>query len=536
MWQIAAFRRGAWTRLEPLELPAQPPSSAALRDLARQRLESQSALLHYLDQEARDASSPVNGARDAIELWSKLAADEVRADSLGQGTVVAWEEALALLADRDESGDTRATAATLAWHDHTAVLVPLSGDEQDIVFEYLPEASDEQRIERLRLRYASGPEYTLETVLDWRGYFGRECWIVDGWRTMRQSGMGYIASIRGTTGFVAGMVMRRLTRSQPTLERDPTAGSRRKRMRDLYPQLAAACRDLADISAPITHDHAMVFIHGTVSCGLQGLKDLYATAAPQQVYRYEHDTFRKVDENGAELAELISSRLRAKRLLLVAHSRGGLVARVALDLLAKHNYPSDLQLYTFGAPHAGTPLVAIAGSTLNLVFKLGAEIVGGIPMLGLPVKVFSTLSSSPKLPSGIDIMREDNDTLALLNALAVHGAVFSWGADFPVNGTPSGFGIDIQGALLATLGGFPHDLVVPTASALACGTAQPVLSCSHAQYFLQPVVRDAIEHFFPPTPAPTPPVPQSPPPGGSIKIGDGYVLIGGIRVPRRTTP
>ena len=161
--------------------------------------------------------------------------------------------------------------------------------------------------------------------------------------------------------------MLRLTRSQPTLEHDPTASGRLIKLSERYPRIANGCPDLSRIS-PIELDCAVVFVHGVVSCGIWGLKDLYQSARtiPQNIFRYEHDTFRRLDENASELAELIHNRIRTKRLLIAAHSRGGLVARFALANLLQRGFGGQTEVFTFGTPHLGTPLVEVGGKALNL--------------------------------------------------------------------------------------------------------------------------------------------------------------------------
>ena len=53
-----------------------------------------------------------------------------------------------------------------------------------------------------------------------------------------------------------------------------------------------------------------------------------------QILRYEHDTWLRVADNARDLASLVrASSLR--HVVFVAHSRGGLVARLAMGLLSQ---------------------------------------------------------------------------------------------------------------------------------------------------------------------------------------------------------
>lgn len=531
MWKVAALIEGSWIEIDVVELERQPFSTDALRHVVLERLPDFPRLHDYLGQEIE-----AGGTRDAIELWSAAAQrGALEFDWAGAGRIEAVEEALAYYsATINTGGEKRRTPSTLAWHDHTAVIIRLSGNEQSIRIEYTPSLREENRVARLRHRYASS-EHTLEATLDWRGYFGEKSGIIDHWTTLRRRGDGYVASIKGTAGFIVASVLRRLTRPSPTLNEDPTAKGRLITMSEKYPQIASSCPDLSTVT-PVAHvDCAIIFVHGTVSCGIQGLKQLYEAPTqtiPHPIYRYEHDTFRKLDENGSELAELISARVHAKRLLIVAHSRGGLVARTALPVLARGGYRGDISVYTFGTPHEGTPLVALGGKALNLLFKLGEDIIGSIPVMTPLTKAYSYLIDSPTLPPGIEALREDSDALAMLRLHGDISRVRSWGSEFDIQTAPSGFGVLVEGVLLGSFTDRLHDLVVPTPSALAFGKAEPVLTCSHVHYFADPAVKAAISSFCPTPGNPIVDLQPAPSAGGVQDMGD-YLIIAGVRVPKK---
>ncbi len=139
----------------------------------------------------------------------------------------------------------------------------------------------------------------------------------------------------------------------------------------------------------------------------------------------------------------------------------------------------------------------MGGQFLNLLYKLGGIVLNAIPMTSLLEKAYSFLIESPTLPAGIAIMREDSEELALLNAYGDGTRVISWGAQFPIDSNRSGFGILTTGALLGAMAGIGNDLVVPTHSALGFGIPQPILNCSHTQYFEEPKVHMAIKSFYP---------------------------------------
>jgi pimeloyl-ACP methyl ester carboxylesterase len=222
-----------------------------------------------------------------------------------------------------------------------------------------------------------------------------------------------LATLRGAPGFLVGTVLKIVTRPEPTLEADPRWQSRLAELESRYRYLADACPNLCEVERAV-HDQAMVFVHGTLSCGMVSLKDLfglavegYSVAGP--VYRYEHDTFLPLKANADELADWIEHKLRiGRRLVIAAHSRGGLVAVAAAARLMKNRYPAEIVVRTFGTPFRGTPLVAIGKKALTVLAKLGEDIATAVPvpMLSALAKGFFYLFDSPTLPPGIMAMQE----------------------------------------------------------------------------------------------------------------------------------
>jgi hypothetical protein len=515
MWRAAALVEGVLTEILITPLEGEAFSTDRVYSAAGQL---QSFPIDHLDHEKDNRDT----RREAIELWSTLAETEAdQFDWAGPTKIRKVESAIALdFESSREIGAPRLQFNTLAWHDKTAVIIPISDKVNNVIVEYQPSLSAETQIARFRHLYASS-EHTLETILDWRGYFGTNSAVVDGWTKMRSAGHSFVASIRGAVGYVVGTVLRRLTRPQPTLERDPTAAGRLLKMSDRHPHIANGCPDLSRTS-PVELDCALVFVHGMVSCGIQGLKDLYplGSAIPRNIFRFEHDTFRRLDENASELADLIHSRIHTKRLLIAAHSRGGLVARLALANLLQRGFDGQIEVFTFGTPHLGTPLVELGGKALNLIYKLGEDFVGAIPSVMPLTKAYSYLIDAPILPPGIDVMRENSDFMGMLRLLGSSDRIRSYGSQFDIeSATPSGFGVIVEGALLGAFGKGSHDLLVPTESALGFGIPQRALTCSHVHYFQQPTVQSAITQYCPkPTASPE------------------YVVIGDRRVRQCSPP
>jgi hypothetical protein len=542
MWKIAAFSNGAWSTIPFLERTGVPPSSQVAVLMAQEFANTiQTNLLGYLREEASSPFGPlgVGGSREAIELWSKQAEMEFHEFNIAMNTKIEpIEEGLAYYATYTQ-GTARSIPDTLVWHDRTVVVIPIEPDVEEIAIEYEPDLRDENRV--IRMQQNAAPDHKLETIFEWRGYFGQQSEIIDGWNAMRLRGKNFLATLRARSGFLVGFVLRRLSRQQKVLDRDPTYASRLSSMVARYPDIA---RDIPDLSAAQATqlDAVMVFVHGTVSCGIQNLKDLYPGHIRIPTFRFEHDTFRPLEENGTGLAELVAARLQAKQVYVVGHSRGGLVGRVAKEKLRRLGYGCPMNLVTFGTPHLGTPLAKIGAKMLNLFFKLGSDLVGMIPHATPLAMAYSYLIGGAALPPGLDIMREDSDALALLNAIGDSSGSECWASKFDMNAGPSGFGVEIEGILMGAMGSVANDLVVPASSALAFGEARPLLACSHLSYFQQPEVQNFFDSLAVRAMAPTgrafaagasTSVGQAAPSAGALSYQPDQVRVGNVRTQKQ---
>jgi pimeloyl-ACP methyl ester carboxylesterase len=376
--------------------------------------------------------------------------------------------------------------------------------------------------------------HSLETIFDARSCHGTNTAVIDRFMEMRSQGAAFVAAIRVNAGVLVGRVLNRITRRQPQPLRDPYYESRLTEMETRWWHLAASCADLRRAAVTRQSDRAMVFVHGTLSCALQSLKDLFATTPQKElVFRFEHDTFARIGDNGRELATLIRDKLPVKRLVLVAHSRGGLVARVATALLQREHFGGEVRLLTFGTPHAGTPLVRVSSGLLNLLLKLGSPIVDGVPLMTPLLAAFFNVYNVSSLPDGISVMHESSEVLQLLNSGAASDHVECWGSEFDQASTESGFGIDTENVLTGVMGRIAHDLVVPTASALAWGAKQAPLTCSHDRYFEREEVRAAVMAALQPPAAPPPSVAAPVSDRSSRGATDGIPVLTPFRLVRR---
>jgi len=157
--------------------------------------------------------------------------------------------------------------------------------------------------------------------------------------------------------------------------RDPLFALRRSARNLQHAALARVFRELnATIPASAKPLH-IVFVHGGLSCCFDAFADLFpriqaslrelaGAAQAVTLLRFEHDTFQPVRANAERLCGLVMDKLAHDRsgvpqpeLLFIAHSRGGLVARLASDLLIEraHWREDRLEVFTYGSPHRGTP-------------------------------------------------------------------------------------------------------------------------------------------------------------------------------------
>src|SRR6202020_803855 len=144
MWNVLSYAKGVWEPIQIAELPAGvPPSSEAALFPARQLLQRQYPhLLTYLESEASTSVEPdaASTARIAIELWSKAAETQsYEFEWSGRGKIEALDEAVAYFPDFKPSDMGPSIPSTLAWHDRTGVIIPVSDDTEELLIEYVPD-------------------------------------------------------------------------------------------------------------------------------------------------------------------------------------------------------------------------------------------------------------------------------------------------------------------------------------------------------------------------------------------------------------
>lgn len=430
---------------------------------------------HLLDQEVElhETTGGLPG-RDAVEIWSA----RVERPLFESPSFLIRRQGQ-MLAVEDEYG-----TLTLG-HERTIVVFPA---EETVKISYQAEASD------------TSPDFFL---FEWRLYAGESTGIREGFQRMLQSfsaaaGKAWrFAEIKcgKVSGFVVGTILRVSGRISPQpLKHDPSWRIRLshslKAGGELYPSITDVghCGEIT------------VLVHGTISTCYDAFRCLMQRGLARTVARFEHDTFISILDNARELAEDAGA-TGATEITFIAHSRGGLVARLAAhQLLEDDSRPAKrVKILAFGTPHLGTPLVGQTVGVLRSLAAVGAPFVGGIPVMD-PTAAFIgyVFAKFDELPIGIAEMKESSTLLTLLPKLRQAGNCYSWGGAYNIQRDPAGFGSAFNGAWGEHVFDGDSDLVVPTHSALGFGTPIRVNGCAHTTYFEHhEVLRTLASHGVP---------------------------------------
>jgi hypothetical protein len=291
--------------------------------------------------------------------------------------------------------------------------------------------------------------------------------------------------------------------------RDPFRYGRLRHFEERYPAIAREYPDIAlalnDVGVFRAVHKAqagtavIVFVHGTFSCAVPNLAFLHPLQIP--TYRFEHDTFLTITKNAENLKEAIENFVpKGARVYLVAHSRGGLVSRVAAQILKSY----ETEVLTFGTPHRGTPLANIARRAATGILAMGRAVIlasGGAAVRAVfpwdPASLAGKLLLKGmlvrKFPDGIDAMRPESDFIGALDA-RVPFVLRTWGGQCDSNDLHKGaFAIDVREALKGAFEGAANDGIVSFDSATAAGAAEcALIPCTHFEYFSRPEVRAKI--------------------------------------------
>ncbi len=368
-----------------------------------------------------------------------------------------------------------------AWHEPGTLIIDVTGLTELEFYEKPSEylASDHTKLPQ------------PEAFLDWRGYFGENTLTVEDEEKLEPQeydieGRSKITlKLAGTAGVIIGTIVRWLGQPRKP-SRDYSQYPRLKYYESKLPHLEKAYPSLTNLDLlsdinlykPIKAP-TLVVIHGTFSCALPILSKLDPLNI--KAFRFEHDTFKSISDNAKKLTELVRKYLQSDPLIIVGHSRGGLVARLAArDLFSDHN----VMVRTYGTPHLGTPLANAGAKGFRALASCGGIFLKNLEM-DPATAVLRYLFRPRDLPSGLSVMRTDSETLKAMNIGSEQFELRSYGGTYDVKSYPDGKGTAfMQGFAKGAFDRKKNDLVVPTSSALGAGNGKDIPgSCAHSQYF-----------------------------------------------------
>ncbi len=127
------------------------------------------------------------------------------------------------------------------------------------------------------------------------------------------------------------------------------------------------------ITAAPADDYICLFVHGLAETELDWCEEYaqVARAAGFSPAYVRYNSGLSINENGEKFRELLAG-LHPTRLVLVAHSMGGLIARVAIENGQGQWREALTDLVTLGAPHNGAPLERVANTMINIAAQFDA--------------------------------------------------------------------------------------------------------------------------------------------------------------------
>ena len=263
-----------------------------------------------------------------------------------------------------------------------------------------------------------------------------------------------------------------------------------------HPNVARFIPRLEQLGAGSVRGRCVIIVHGTFSCAVPAAEAIYARAGQGCYVRFEHDTFRSIDENAKDLCEQILRTCgKGCELLLLGHSRGGLVACRAAAFLQMDGHRS-VQVWTHGTPHRGTPLAGYRGQLSTAIFSCLYRLCGRLRNdqihATLVEGAFAYLLRDHRLPIGVEVMRPGSPWLESHEHLSTRlQDLRTWGGRTDPRGATAGIAL-LRGLQHVFFPTEENDLVVPTASALLGASATRLDGCHHFGYYEQPTILDEI--------------------------------------------
>jgi (2Fe-2S) ferredoxin len=385
-WDVVGISAGdVYHRLRVVahdEVPSGEAMSAALRYDAEAPEQMSGTMQHHLD--AIHGTLP---GVDPITVWAEdAAASDEEADLDGVVAAIDLPSSAVGLLYIPNDGQP----GCMAWHEHAFAVVRIPGGLDRVLVVY--GESHDARVDRaaadafVRSHAMAGEppsDHVMETSIEWFGFFGDNTIASsgsDGVPSPGRTGTTVEIETGGLPGVLALRAWQWLGSPLRRPRHDPLFQARlANQLRHLNG--SPATPEVGDVA--VWPSPTAVWIHGTVSCGLASDRYLDGLLPPpnQALLRYEHDTFLSIEKNVEDLARIISERAPAKleQLLLVGHSRGGLVARGTANKLATRLPDFPVRVLTLGTPHLGTPIVNTAHRALRALVGITTFGISQLP-------------------------------------------------------------------------------------------------------------------------------------------------------------
>lgn len=221
---------------------------------------------------------------------------------------------------------------------------------------------------------------------------------------------------------------------------------------------------------------------------------------------WPHDTLAPIDANAQKLADTLYRQFNESpgtRIVLVGHSRGGLVARAAAVKLASGAYGDFVErirlIVTFGTPHEGSPLAEHDARTLGTYFLLlnatgtAASVLDVLTYLGarsgegiLDLKPIGAATAERPRSYTYQLLEDERSAAGRLGRPLRVTPVVAIGGNVGRIENPTRLQRAAMRFVRWHAGAADHDLVVPLDSSLSADlppSAQLTVPCNHFGYF-----------------------------------------------------
>lgn len=263
-------------------------------------------------------------------------------------------------------------------------------------------------------------------------------------------------------------------------------------------------------------DH-VILVHGGLSSSRSGFSDLLLQEKVSNhqgpwkymrllndicVWRFEHESFVRVMRNVVYLVREVRSRIvrhsvAPGHIALIAHSRGGVVARLAAAYLSEFEPDWRIRVFTFGAPHNGTWVFRRIGArwalASNVMERLYKSVDGVINYDLLAQLQLVSRALEYDIPIGFKDV-EPAVVARLIEKAPSFNEIITWGSHWkPAAGTLWSW--DLLGMVVESVSGFEPGGDGLVAKKSAFGDGRPYFDVTptfHTGYFSDAIAMEQL--------------------------------------------